>query len=287
MDRTKYIGSSDARDILSGDWDRLYRLKTGLLEPDDLSDNFKVQLGILTEDFHLDWSLRRLMEQRGEGWKATKQTKDGDQHFVEFVPDETAHQPLLGSHPDQLLCGPTQEVYPMEVKHTGRWRNAEEAADFYMPQLQHHMLCWGTSMLLFSVIVGTEEPQRLWIGASKQWQDHYIDRCDEFWGHLSRKEPPAPVFYDSTVPTPIVPTKVKDSVPINGMKKRSLEGSNSAMAMIDEFITTKEAVATHEKVKKDLKALMQDDEKELYSDRLTLKRDARGAIRFKIHDDAA
>ena len=195
MERHEYIGSSDAREILSGDWQNLYALKLGLREPPDLTDNFKVQFGAFTEPFHMDWTLKRINEEApGHLLSKGAETKSGFiQHFSSFQPSESTTGITIGSHPDALLRTPAGLVYPVEVKHTGRFGSAEEAADFYMPQLQHHMLAWGTDRILFSVIIGNEEPERIWVGYSRQWADHYIGRCDQFWRRVMEKNPPAPL----------------------------------------------------------------------------------------------
>ncbi len=285
MNRTEYIGSSDARDILSGDWDRVYRKKKGIDPEPDLSDSFAVQMGLLTEDFHLGWTFKRMREADGNGWQFSKKPPKGDQHFSTYQPDGSAA--ILGSHPDALTKNPaTASVYPVEAKLTGRWKNANEAADYFMPQLQHHMICWDTDLLLFSVVVGTNEPERIWVGYSPEWASHYIDRCKAFWDkHIVAGIQPAPQLLDQAKQAkPIVPTKVADSVPLNGWKRRSLDGDNRAPLLIDKYVETKEAVREHDEAKASLKALMRDDENELYSDRLVLKRDKRGAIRFTLRE---
>ncbi|WP_138469853.1 hypothetical protein [Poseidonocella sp. HB161398] len=287
MDRNKYLGSSDARDILSGDWNRMYREKMGLQPREDLSGSWPVQLGLATEDAHLDWTIAKLAEEHGEGFKHSKLKDDGDQHEAVFKPEGTFHNPVIGSHPDALIRTPDGFVYPMEVKHTGRWADAEEAADFYMPQLQHHMLCWRSELLLFSVIVGAAQPEYIWIGASEDWQRHYIERCDAFWHHVKSKTPPSPRFFDSSMkPKPIVPAAIKNTVPFNGMMRRDLSDNNQIPALVDEFVTTKLAAARHEEVKKELKELVKDTDSEVYHPRITMKRNKRGAILIAIHDEA-
>lgn len=284
VDRKLYIGSSDAQDIMSGKYDRLYKLKKGLIEEDDLSDTFPVQLGKHVEDFHLDWTTRKLNEQKGGSYKFSKEAKPGEQHWAVFTPDDSFNYPILGSHPDALLRDVTGVVYPIEVKITGRFRDASEAADFYMPQLQHHMLCWNTDLILFSVIVGTSEPERIWVGASEEWQKYYLDKCDTFWGYLKADMAPPPQMYDDPKQAK-VPNSVKATVPLNGFKKRSLDGDNSAPTLIRDFILTKREVDRHGKIKEDLKGLMRDDENELYTDGFVMKRDARGAIRITVKDE--
>lgn len=55
-DRRHFIGGSDARTIM-GDDDanlvRLWREKRGEIEPEDLSGNLVVRLGVVTEDLNL------------------------------------------------------------------------------------------------------------------------------------------------------------------------------------------------------------------------------------------
>lgn len=283
MERRNYIGSSDARNILSGDWDKLWRRKMGLIPEDDLSDSFAVQFGIFCEEFHLDWTIRRLNEENDAGWEWSKGPRPGDQHFAQLNLD-TEHKPRLGSHPDALVRQPHAKgvKYPLEAKLTGRWKDAEEAADFYMPQLQHHMLCWDIDLLLFSVVIGTNEPVRMWIGASPEWQDHYIERCDTFWSHVVNNQAPSPAFFDHDKAVK-VPTAVKDSVPINGYKKRCLDGDNRAPGLIAEFVETKKAVKRHDEVKNTLKSMMQPDEAEIYTSdgNFKAKRDANPAHRSR------
>ena len=58
LDRTGFIGGSDARIIMGDDADALHRLwqeKRGEVEPEDLSNNLIVQLGIVTEDLNRHW----------------------------------------------------------------------------------------------------------------------------------------------------------------------------------------------------------------------------------------
>lgn len=282
MDRTKYIGSSDARDILAGSWDRLYAQKTGLAQPEDLSDNFKVQFGAFTEPFHIDWTMKRLNGEAGPGYLADK--GPGDQHFSSFQPKESTTGVILGSHPDALIRTPAGLVYPMEVKHTGRFRSADEAAEFYMPQLQHHLIAWGADRLLFSVIIGNEEPERLWVGASADWALHYIERCDAFWRCVQDRNPPAPLLMPEE---PLVPRHVSDTVPLNGYRKYDMSKSNAFRAAALEYIETKDAVKRHEKAKVDIKNAVPADAGEVYSDLLCVKRDKRGAIRMTVNEENA
>lgn len=281
-DRNLFIGSSDARDIIAGNYDILYDKKTGVIPEVDLSDIFPVQLGKFTEPFHLDWTLRRLVEESGVGWEHSTLTDSGGQHNATFEHDVGFSGAILRSHPDALVRDPHGTVFPMEAKITGRFSSADEAADFYMPQLQHHMICWGTDKLLFSVVVGTKEPERIWIGASQDYQGYYLTKCDQFWGYVKEEiPPPRQVYVDGGVK---VPQKIKDSVPFDGMKRRSIASDNRAPGLIAEFVETKKAVKRHDEVKKELTGMMRDDEREIYCDGFTIKRDKRGAKRITVEE---
>src|SRR5437588_1780307 len=58
QDRRYFVGGSDARIIMGGDEAaliRLWREKRGDVEPEDLSGNLMVQLGLATEDLNRRW----------------------------------------------------------------------------------------------------------------------------------------------------------------------------------------------------------------------------------------
>lgn len=276
MERNTYIGSSDAPAILSNDWTQVYNEKVGVVEREDLSDNFKVQFGRHVEPFHLDWLIKV-----NPGWTWSKTQTNGEQHFASLEPEKGV---IIGSHPDALLKLPDGLIVPVEVKHTGRFKTAVEAADYYMPQLQHHMLAWAMDVILVSVIYGNEPPDTCWIGASPEWQNHYIERCKRFWRHVAEKHPPSPPMHLDARKV-VVPTEIKNTVPFDGMKRRDLSNSNSAMSLISEFNITKVAADRHAVVKDELKDLMAEDEREIYLPGIfEMKRDKRGAKRMKILD---
>ena len=55
MERKGFIGGSDCVRIMNGHWLTLWHIKAGRSEPEDLSRNVAVQMGIHTEDFNLHW----------------------------------------------------------------------------------------------------------------------------------------------------------------------------------------------------------------------------------------
>src|SRR6266852_5887151 len=60
-DRRHFVGGSDARIIMGGDEGallHLWREKRGEIEPEDLSGNLIVQLGVVTENLNRHWYKR-------------------------------------------------------------------------------------------------------------------------------------------------------------------------------------------------------------------------------------
>lgn len=279
-DRSTYLGSSAARDVISGKYAAVYRQMVKGERP-DLDGVFAVQLGRITEDLHVDWTLKAFNDETGGDWKASKGPASGGQHFAHFTYGEGFSSPVLGSHPDYLIRDPSGQVYPVEVKLTGRFKTAEDAAEFYMPQLQHHMLCWDVDRILFSVVIGTSAPERIWVGASPEYQKHYLDKCDTLWGYVSNRMPPPSMTY---TPNAKVPAAIRATVPLNGMKRRDVTGNNALSSLLPEFLVTKAQAARHEEVKKELKGLMAEDESALYCDGFLMERNTKGSILLKTID---
>ena len=123
-DRRYFIGGSDARVIMGNDEAallRLWREKRGEVEPEDLSGNLVVQLGVATEDLNRRWyeantgqiimDIQRQIRHPALRWMAA--TLDGRVQGSDAV---------------------------FEAKFMLPWAFSEEAAaEKYMPQLQHNM----------------------------------------------------------------------------------------------------------------------------------------------------
>ena len=123
-DRRYFIGGSDARIIMGDDEAallRLWREKRGEIEPEDLSGNLVVQLGLATEDLNRRWyqantgqvltDVQRRIRHPALRWMAA--TLDGRVEATGAV---------------------------FEAKFMLPWSFSEEAAaEKYMPQLQHNM----------------------------------------------------------------------------------------------------------------------------------------------------
>ena len=123
-DRRDFIDGSDARIFLGSDEPaliRLWREKRGEAEPEDLSGNLVVQLGLATEDLNRRWY----------------EASTGQ--VITDVQKRIRHPALrwMGATLDGRVEG-SDAVF--EAKFMLPWSFSEEAAaEKYMPQLQHNM----------------------------------------------------------------------------------------------------------------------------------------------------
>ena len=122
--RRYFIGGSDARIIMGNDEAalvRLWREKRGEVEPEDLSGNLVVQLGLATEELNRRWY----------------EANTGQ--VVTDIQKRVRHPALrwMGATLDGRVQG-SDAVF--EAKFMLPWSFSEEAAaEKYMPQLQHNM----------------------------------------------------------------------------------------------------------------------------------------------------
>jgi predicted phage-related endonuclease len=137
--RRTFIGGSDARIIMGSDEVpllRLWREKRGEAEPEVLSGNLIVQLGVVTEALNRNWYERN-----------TGQT-------VECLQHRLRHPVLrwMGATLDGIVAG-SGAVF--EAKFMLPWSFSEEAAaEKHMAQLQHNMWVTNATAAVLSIITG-------------------------------------------------------------------------------------------------------------------------------------
>jgi predicted phage-related endonuclease len=137
--RKTFIGGSDARVIVGDDEGallRLWREKRGEAEPEDLSGNLVVQLGVSTERLNRRWYEARTGE---------------------IITDVQAHM----RHPTLRWMAATLDGRLksnraiFEAKFMLPWSFSEEAAaQKYTPQLQHNMWVFTERKSVLSIITG-------------------------------------------------------------------------------------------------------------------------------------
>jgi predicted phage-related endonuclease len=254
-DRRYFIGGSDARIIMGNDESALLRLwqeKRGEIEPQDLSGNLIVQLGLATENLNRRWyeantgqvliDVQRRIRHPVLRWMAA--TLDG---WVEA----------------------TGSVF--EAKFMLPWSFSEEAAaEKYMPQLQHNMWVVAARTAVLSVITGGGKWVEITTHADLLYQHLIVTAERKFWRCVESGEPPR--LFGVEPPKPrIEAIRVVDMSP-----------SNSWAEFAGVFRSTRQAFLEHERSKAELKSLMPEDAKEAIGHGVRAKRSKSGAVSFDL-----
>jgi len=264
MDRNKSIGGSDVLKIMRGDWHQLWLEKKGLAEQDDLSKVFPVQLGIATEDFNIEWFAKDM------GVNITyKQSQ-----YSKITPGGI---PLRATLDAEFELDGQRNI--LECKHTYDNNTLGNQVQNYMPQLQLYMYVAGLKHIYFSNIFGNRRYEYCKVSYDEDYLNNMMMHVKEFWGLIeSNTEPPQSVH---------IPSITIDHIELDDMVARCADGDNMFLDQAHQYIETIEAHAMHETAKKTLKAMVANNEREVYSKPLSIKRSKNGALRFTINKDGA
>ena len=253
--RKTFVGGSDARIIMGQDEAaliRLWREKRGEIEPQDLSGNLIVQLGIVTEQ------LNRLWFESNTG-RAIKDVQKRIRHPVVR---------WMGATLDGMVEA-TGAVF--EAKFMLPWSFSEAgAAQKYLPQLQHNMWVTNSATSVLSVITGGDKWVEIVVPADSLYQHLLFTAEKKFWRCVESGEPPR-LFGIETPPPRIQTVGVVD-----------MSSSNSWAEFAAQFRETRAAFLKHENAKAELKSLMPEDAKEAVGHGVRARRSNSGAVNFEI-----
>jgi predicted phage-related endonuclease len=253
--RRSFIGGSDARTIMGDDEAalvRLWREKRGEVEPEDLSANLIVQLGVVTEPLNRHWFERN-----------TGQVLTDVQRRVQHPVIRYLAATLDG------MVEVTGAVF--EAKFMLPWSFTEEgAAEKYMPQLQHNMWVTNAKLSVLSIITGGGKWVEITIPADPLYQHLLLTAEKKFWRCVESGEPPR--LFGIELPRPR----------IEAVRIVDMSGSNSWAEFAGVFRSTRAAFVEHERSKAELKALMPEDAKEAIGHGIRAKRSKSGAISFDL-----
>lgn len=259
-DRRTFIGGSDARIIMGEDEAnliRLWREKRGEIEPEDLTDNLIVQLGVVTEGLNRRWY------QYNTG-HAIKHVQKRIQHPVNKWMAAT----LDG------MVEPTGAVF--EAKFMLPWAFSEQAAaEKHMAQLQHNMWVANARSAVLSVITGGGKWVELTLNADPLYQHLLLTAEKKFWRCVQNGETPR--LFGIEPPRPR----------LEAVRVVDMTSSNSWSELAATFRRTRSAFQEHEGAKADLKKLVPEDAKEAMGHGLRAKRSKSGAISFDLLETEA
>jgi predicted phage-related endonuclease len=250
-----YLGGSDARIIMGQDepalvW--LWREKRGEIEPEDLSGNLIVQLGVATEALNRRWFERN-----------TGRT-------LEDVQRRIRHPVLrwMGATLDGMVSE-TGAIF--EAKFMLPWSFSEEGAvEKHMAQLQHNMWITNAKEAVLSIITGGGKWVEIKIPADCLYQHLLLTAEKKFWRSVENGEP-LRLFGVEAPRARIEAVRVVD-----------MSQSNSWAEFAGMFLRTREAYLEHERAKTELRALVPADAKEASGQGIRARRSKTGAISFDV-----
>jgi predicted phage-related endonuclease len=254
-DRRSFVGGSDARIIVGTDEAallRLWREKRGEAEPEDLSGNLIVQLGVVTEELNRRWyeantgqviaDVQKHIRHPGLRWMAA--TLDG-------------------------RVEPSGAVF--EAKFMLPWSFSEEAAaEKHMPQLQHNMWVIAARAAVLSIITGGGKWVEIKTHADPLYQHLIVTAERKFWRCVENGEPPT--LFGVEPPKPRI-----EAVRIVDMASSNAWGEFAAI-----FSRTQSAHLEHEQAKAELKNLVPNDAQQAIGHGVRAKRSKSGAISFDL-----
>jgi predicted phage-related endonuclease len=253
--RRSFIGGSDARIIMGDDQTALLRLwqeKRGEVEPEDLSGNLIVQLGLATEELNRRWY------EANSGQAITD------------IQQQVRHSTIrwMGATLDGRVEA-TGAIF--EAKFMLPWSFSEEAAaEKHMAQLQHNMWVVASRAAVLSVITGGGKWVEITTHADPLYQHLVVTAERKFWRCVETGEPPR--LFGVEPPKPrIEAARIVD-----------MSGSNAWAEAAGIFARTRAAYLEHEQAKTELKSLLPEDAKEAIGHGIRAKRSKSGAVSFDL-----
>src|SRR5216683_2885814 len=260
VDRRSFIGGSDARIIMGDDEGvllRLWREKRGEVEPEDLSGNLIVQLGVATESLNRHWY------ERNTGQAITAVQRRVNHPVIKW----------MAATLDGMVEA-TGTVF--EAKFMLPWSFSEEgAAEKYMPQLQHNMWVTNARAAVLSIITGGGKWVEIAIAADCLYQHLLLTAEKKFWRCVQSGDTPR--LFGVEPPRPR----------IEAVRSVDMASSNAWAEFAALFRSTRSAFLDHERAKTELKGLMPEDAKEVIGHGVRAKRSKAGAVSFELIEATA
>src|SRR5215472_17994880 len=213
---------------------RLWREKRGEVEPQDLSGNLLVQLGLVTEPLNRAWY------ERNTG------------HAITYVQRRIRHpvNRWMGATLDGMVAA-SGAVF--EAKFMLPWSFSDDAAaEKHMAQVQHNMWVTNAKLAALSIITGGGKWVEITLSADPLYQHLLLTAERKFWRCVETGDPPR--LFGIETPRPrLAAIRIVD-----------MSTSNAWAEFAATFRRTREAFVEHEKSKVELKGLMPDDAKEAF-----------------------
>ena len=280
--RRGFVGGSDAAEIMSGDWQRLWRIKTGREEEGDLYDRLSAEMDyfVLKHFTRERLDLTRLLGHATEDLNAfwyEKQTGRTVERRREWA--QSKRYPWMGANLDGVSTTSRGQRCYWDAKWTGR---ADEAFVLrHTPQGVHNATILGFDWWGLSIFIGNGKWEWTEQEIDPLYQADLIAREREFWKFVTDDvEPPeaeAPVL----APKP-QPKRRQIDVPLNPDDpafRAMVQRDNWLTEMLEAmgaFASTDAAAKRNAVARREADRLMPDDVGLVKRGRINAKRDGRG-----------
>jgi predicted phage-related endonuclease len=226
--------------------------EAGRSEPEELSANLIVQLGLATEELNRRW-------------------------YEANTGNVIADVQRLVRHPTVRWMGATLDGRVeasgavFEAKFMLPWSFSEQAAaEKNTAQLQHNMWVVAARSAVLSVITGGGKWVEIKTHADPLYQHLLITAERKFWRCVENGKPPALFALEPPKPR------------IEAMRIVDMSSSNAWAEFAATFARTRPAYLEHERAKAGLKSLMPEDARESVGHGVRARRSKSGAIAFEL-----
>lgn len=253
--RRSFIGGSDARIVMGDDEAALVRLwqeKRGEVEPQDLSGNLIVQLGLTTEELNRRWY----------------ETNTGQ--VITDIQKQVRHPTVrwMAATPDGRV---QSNGAVFESKFMLPWYFSEEAAaEKCMPQLQHNMWVVAARAAVLSIITGGGKWVEIAVHADPLYQHLIVTAERKFWRCVENGE--IPTLFGAEPPRPR----------IAAIRTVDMSSSNAWAEFAAVYSRTRPAYLEHQAAKTELKRLVPEDAQVALGHGVRAKRSKSGAISVDV-----
>lgn len=263
-DRRTFLGASDAKHIMSGNWRYLYRLKTdqdfAITEQAKFADILEVQLGKWTEQFNFRW----LIKTSGAFMLSDPMHRLQYQH---------SDLPWLASMPDGRV--ELDDLHWLvECKHCNDFTTIEKEVMRYWPQLTHQMLTAEVPRAIFSLLRGNAKHDWVRVELDLQFAEIYQNRAERFWWFVQNNVEP-----EDDAGGGIAVPKIVGELRTVDMTETNMAGEWKEHA--DQFLSNKTAAEHFDAAKKQLKQLFPDDAKRAFGAGVEIVRDKAGKCHIR------
>jgi hypothetical protein len=176
-ERRSGLYGTDAKMIVEGHWNELWRIKKGLAQGEDLSNVLRVQLGSFTEPFNCFWFEKqtgREVMHRNVRWSAVENNKAMPEWMAANIDGTTR-------------TSKGQPAY-IDFKHVGVAGDA--VVERYTPQLTHCALVCGVEHWIISFLIGNSKWECVEQEVDVFFADELLALEAEFWSYVENNIEP-------------------------------------------------------------------------------------------------